>query len=306
MRTLNRKTKGKSKVAVYNKNPLSCHKGLLRKTLQTFRSIVSTNYPQLYPQKMSVIPLLIPISYLGPFSFVARLNAAMANPQTGEGFTRIANEIVEHLAMPGINGSEYRISLFVIRKTYGFAKLKDRISLTQFQKGTLMERKQVVETVKSLVGQRLLVKERSSYRFNKNWEEWVVGKRTLRGLLPTTEEGLLPTKTRGQKPTHKRKKETITKEIAPQADAEGYTLEGSMKKLEDSSRRDLNIIALYFQERKPDLQTKEQFNIAMNRHLRAAKQLTHFNNNQILDAIPKAKRLNEGWTLETLGKILTK
>lgn len=137
----------------------------------------------------------------------------MASPQTENGFTRIANEILEHLTFPGINGSEYRIAIFVIRKTYGFGKKKDRISLTQFQKGTYMNRPQAVRTIKSLVSKRILLKEKGVYVFNKNWEEWVVFKRIPSIQIDTTASIQTDTKGSIQKDTHKRKtKETITKE----------------------------------------------------------------------------------------------
>lgn len=78
-----------------------------------------------------------------------------------------------------------------------------------------MERKHAVETIKTLVAKKILVKNGGEYQFNKNYEEWVVGKRPLAqgsGEMPTTASGQKPTKSSGQKPTHKRKKETITKE----------------------------------------------------------------------------------------------
>lgn len=109
----------------------------------------------------------------------------MASPQLENGYTRIATEILEKLSEPGINGSEYRITLFVIRKTYGFNKTKDRISLSQFEKGTKMNRKQAIETIKSLVGKSILLKENGVYRLNKNWEQWVVCKRTPSGQKHT-------------------------------------------------------------------------------------------------------------------------
>lgn len=136
----------------------------------------------------------------------------MASPQTENGYTKIANEILERLSFAGINGCGYRILLVVIRKTYGFNKKKDVISLSQFQKTTQMERKQAVETIKYLVGKRILLKEENSYKFNKNWEEWVVGKRPPQWAIAPMGSGQLPPKSSGQKPTHKRKKETITKE----------------------------------------------------------------------------------------------
>lgn len=138
----------------------------------------------------------------------------MASPQLEKGYTRIANEILEHLSFAGINGSEYRILLVVIRKTYGFNKKKDKISISQFEKSTKMKHKQAVRTINSLVSKRILLKEENTYKFNKNWEEWVVSKRTPRVLLDTP-----PVSYRTPKPvsyrTHtKEKKETSTKETA--------------------------------------------------------------------------------------------
>jgi len=136
----------------------------------------------------------------------------MANPQKEHGYTQIANEILEHVVMPGINGSEYRIIFFVLRKTYGYNKKGDYISLSQFQKGTLMSRCAVVDTIKELVQKKLLVKKGSVYAFNKDWEQWVVHKRVLgtqKGTTASTQKG---TKSSTQKCTHKRKKDNITKD----------------------------------------------------------------------------------------------
>lgn len=85
-----------------------------------------------------------------------------------------------------------------------------------------------------------------------------------------------------------------------------YSLDKEIEKLEKNSRRDLNIIALYFTQRKPDLRTYDQFAVALKRHLRPAKDLIPFADDQILDAVKKAKEFVPGWTLETVIKILTK
>ena len=76
-----------------------------------------------------------------------------------------------------MNGSELRVVLFITRKTYGFQKKSDRISLSQFQLGTGMNRAQAVETIKSLVEKRIVIKDGGVYKLNKNYEEWVVCKR---------------------------------------------------------------------------------------------------------------------------------
>jgi hypothetical protein len=88
--------------------------------------------------------------------------------------------------------------------------------------------------------------------------------------------------------------------------SEWVSLENAIKKLEDNPRRELNIIALYFEERKPDLQNKDQYQIAVRRHLRAAIQLKPFTNDQILKGLKRAKESTPDYTLETIVKMLTK
>jgi phage replication O-like protein O len=138
----------------------------------------------------------------------------MACPQKENGYTPIANEIMEHLAMPGISGSEFRILMVVFRKTYGFQKTKDTISLSQFEKLTYMKRAQAVKTLKELVAKRILLKEGNAYKFNKNWEEWGVAKRIPSSQKDTEGGSQKDTETGSQLPTHKRKKENIKETIA--------------------------------------------------------------------------------------------
>ena len=86
-----------------------------------------------------------------------------------------------------------------------------------------------------------------------------------------------------------------------------YTFENAIKALEDSPRRDLNIIALYLEKRRPDIRTREQMHAAIKRHIRAAKSLVPFQDDQIIRACREAEReYPKMWTIETLVKILTK
>lgn len=86
-----------------------------------------------------------------------------------------------------------------------------------------------------------------------------------------------------------------------------FSFKEEVKKMEDHTRRDLNVIALYFEKRNPDIRTREQFQVALKRHIRPAKSLTVFTDNQILKACDIAeKEYPKVWTIETLIKILTK
>lgn len=86
-----------------------------------------------------------------------------------------------------------------------------------------------------------------------------------------------------------------------------FSIKEEIKKLEDNPRREMNIIALYFEHRKPDLQSKEQYSQALKRHLKAAIALKPFNDTQILKALDYCKKeYKDIYTLETLLKIITK
>jgi len=103
----------------------------------------------------------------------------MASPQLENGFTKISNEILETLVNAGLLGSEFQVILFVIRKTYGWGKKRDIISLTQFEQGTNLSRLTIIKTIKNLVIKNMLVKtaiphNRITYSYQKNYNEWVV------------------------------------------------------------------------------------------------------------------------------------
>lgn len=89
-----------------------------------------------------------------------------------------------------------------------------------------------------------------------------------------------------------------------------FSLSEEIQKMEESPRRDLNIIAFYLAQRMPDIQSKEQLSATIKRHLRASNQLKVFSDDQIVAASKKAKKEygDKGidWTIETLTKVLTK
>lgn len=144
----------------------------------------------------------------------------MASPQKENGYVTIANELAERFSLAGMNGSEHRILWVVLRKTYGFNKKQDYISLTQFQKNTGMGRNQVVDTIRSLVGKRVLLKENSIYGLNKDYETWVVHKRVLGGQKTPTVGGKRPPKVGGKSTHTKDIKTLIQKTSAPAPEKE--------------------------------------------------------------------------------------
>lgn len=239
----------------------------------------------------------------------------MANIQLENGYTRIANEILEALIRyefpQNTGGLPYQICLFVIRKTYGYHKKMDVISLSQFQKATNdKSRTNLIYWIRYLVQAKVLVRIKKSetqieYGFNKDYDSWltpVQARRLVQARAYTSTSD--STKTSTSPMTHKRKKEN-TKEIV--VNDTPYSLKEEIQKLEDSPRRDLNIVAMYLEHRKPDLQTRPQFEQSLKRHLKPAGQLQEFSDDQIVRALNYAKKeYKDIYTLETLLKILLK
>jgi phage replication O-like protein O len=104
------------------------------------------------------------------------------SPQLEEGFTPIANSIMEALARTQLSGYEWRVLFFLLRKTYGWNKKSDRISLSQFVDGTGINQRRVIEAINSLIAKNIIHKtsaeKRTSkgreYEFNKHYGSWVL------------------------------------------------------------------------------------------------------------------------------------
>lgn len=136
----------------------------------------------------------------------------MASPQKENGHTSIANEILEQIVATPLPAREIQMLFFIIRKTYGYQKKGDRISLSQFEKALKISRPQVSKYLKNLIARGMVVRTPLLViSFEKDYEKWIVATPLLVGNKKNP-SSYAPTKTSSPAPTHKRKKE-ITKEI---------------------------------------------------------------------------------------------
>lgn len=113
-------------------------------------------------------------------------------------YTRIVNKVIEQLVNTPLLGAEYAVCLFIIRKTYGFNKKQDEISITQFEKGTGRSRPTIVKALRNLqlVNIVQLVKKGDSkihsnlWAFNKYYETWnlVKGRKLVKKKRSTSKE----------------------------------------------------------------------------------------------------------------------
>lgn len=144
----------------------------------------------------------------------------MASPQKENGYTATAHELVEAFCGLQVSGGAHRILRFVERKTYGYNKKWDRISLTQFEIMTRLDRRTITRALEELEIANILKINRegmtNGYCINKDYETWV-GVKTPLGAKMTETRGENAPKTRGENAQYKRKK-AITKESPPNAE----------------------------------------------------------------------------------------
>lgn len=101
----------------------------------------------------------------------------MANPQKEHGYTALANELLDWIARAPLNGSQFRLLMTVVRKTYGFNRKEDRISATQFHEATGLHKQVVARELRDLAKRGYLVSigdihHAKSYQIQKNYQLW--------------------------------------------------------------------------------------------------------------------------------------
>lgn len=107
----------------------------------------------------------------------------MASPQKENGYTAIANEILEAMARTPLNGTQFRILISIWRSTYGWNKSSHEISIRFLLQALGMNESQYMQIkreVDKLIDCKILIEEKAPsknstrvIRFNKNWNEWI-------------------------------------------------------------------------------------------------------------------------------------
>ena len=83
----------------------------------------------------------------------------MSNPQYEEGYTKLANEILEALCHLRINGEARQVLDAILRKTYGWNKKEDAISLSQFVLLTGLKKVTVCKAIYRLISMNLITQK---------------------------------------------------------------------------------------------------------------------------------------------------
>lgn len=99
----------------------------------------------------------------------------MAEPQKENGHVGIANEIIEALAKVRIPGEANQVLWAIFRKTYGWNKKEDRISLSQFQDMTGLGKVAICKGINKLITMNIVTKKgNATSLFTKKGNDTIV------------------------------------------------------------------------------------------------------------------------------------
>jgi phage replication O-like protein O len=107
----------------------------------------------------------------------------MATPQTSDGYTRTANELMEAECKLELSGNEWRVYNAVKRLTYGWNKKEDRIAYSVISELTGLGRNRIFEAVQNLVFRNVLLSRKTGTHspqilgIQKNFKRWELSRK---------------------------------------------------------------------------------------------------------------------------------
>jgi phage replication O-like protein O len=96
----------------------------------------------------------------------------MANPQTEDGYSPIANELLEALYHAKLTGGELRVILCVIRASYGWSQPVAPISISEVARRIGRVRPYIQQTVSTLMARGILARNGEGLYLVKDYELW--------------------------------------------------------------------------------------------------------------------------------------
>ncbi|WP_244319393.1 replication protein [Geobacillus icigianus] len=116
--------------------------------------------------------------------------------QLENGYTKIANEILEHLALTKLSPTQFRLILVIWRYTYGFNRKDHEMSLSFLAEATGIHKQRIKQELDKLIENNIvIITEEGSFSksrklaFNKDYDTWRLQstkESTVSGIADTT------------------------------------------------------------------------------------------------------------------------
>lgn len=117
----------------------------------------------------------------------------MASPQLENGYTSIANEILDNLCKLSLNGTELKVVICIFRYTFGFRRKSHKLSASFISRYGNCELSSVKRALKRLQEKKIVVCVNPEKKgvtaelmFNKNYEQWATSSKKATSSEITT------------------------------------------------------------------------------------------------------------------------
>lgn len=113
-----------------------------------------------------------------------------------DGYTKIANLILEALAIANLSGIQKGICLFLLRRTYGWGIKEDSITLNEFAQACGSSDSYISKQIKQLIKWQVIIRtnyqpgKTPTYTFNTRVAQWDRGCINVQGLYESAVKGL--------------------------------------------------------------------------------------------------------------------
>lgn len=99
----------------------------------------------------------------------------MASPQREQGYTAIANELLEQIVWRRFHANEIAVILWIARKSYGWnSKTTNPLGVRQMAEEMKAPKSNVMRAIRCLLEARVIIRDdRDRYGINKDYESWV-------------------------------------------------------------------------------------------------------------------------------------
>lgn len=101
------------------------------------------------------------------------MDAPGASPQLSNGYTRLANELLEALTRQKLNGREWAVIMAVARYTYGYQRKTHCITGGEIATMTAVSPNHVRDVVAGLLAKKILHRINGCLGLQKDYSLWV-------------------------------------------------------------------------------------------------------------------------------------
>ena len=107
----------------------------------------------------------------------------MANPQIENGYTAVANEILDNLYKFSLNGTELKVISCIFRYTFGFHRKSHKLSASFIARWGNCDLRAVKRALKKLQENKIIIRVNPNIKgkaaeimINKDYKQWSINK----------------------------------------------------------------------------------------------------------------------------------